>query len=790
MRAILAGHSIMMALMAGAASPLSAKAEWIAHSAAVGEEHGDDAVSLQFRRDFELAKVPARLVVSLSADNRYVLYVNGQRIDAGPSRGDLANWRYRRIDIAPHLREGATVLAAQVWNDGEAAGVAQVSARTGFWFEADDPAFAFLDSGSEWRVRVDRSRAVRPGPPEIYAQVGPPNYFAAPPPETHDAGLMRWDWAGLGTSVDDWGAPVPAVPSGERTPWTLVEDRLPPMRRAHADGGELVQFWGIGKARFPQRKLTIPPHSEVGLRLDMGAMRAAYPRLVTSGGAGAQVDLTYAEAPYGADLSHLPDRGDGASGWILGLTDQFKPAGGRSEVFTPFWWRAWRYAELRVTTGDAPLTLESFDRVLTGYPFETVARFSSDDPELDRIWQIGWDTVQVDAHETYMDTAYWEQLQYIGDTRIQALVSYAVSGDPRLSAQAIEAFASSRKDGLVQSRYPANLYQSIPPFALLWVGMMHDYWMRQPDPEPVRRSLDAMRSSLDWYAGYVQPDGLVGTTTGWEFIDWRDGIDNFPETTDPRNTERCIISLMYLGALRQAAELEAALGDPARSSQFRDRAAPLPGAIQRECWSAERGLYADQPGKTSFSQHANVLAVLYDVAPQAEQQAILRRVLVEGNWPDAPEGITPTTYYFAFYLARALAHAGLGESYLEMLAPWRQMLAQNFTTWPEAPDPTRSDSHAWSAHPTFDLLTIVAGIDTAAPGFAKVRIEPHLGPLKRLNAIYAHPAGPVSVRYALGEDGALDARIVMPQGAEGVFVWGNAEHPLVPGENRIKILAE
>jgi alpha-L-rhamnosidase len=774
------------ALLAGSAQAARAEAEWISHPAVAGEASREEAVSLQFRRVVDLAAVPDRLEINISADNRYILYVNGRQVDAGPSRGDLSFWRYRRIDIARFLKTGRNVIAAQVWNDGKAAGVAQISARTGFWLDADDGAVAGLDSGGDWQVRLDASRTVSPAQPGLYQRLGG-KYFAAPPPETHDASQLARGWTTAADELADWQAPARALEPGEASPWALVEDRLPQMRMQPMDGGKLVRAWGIRANRFPERKLTIPANSEVVLRLDMGAVRAAYPRLVTSGGKGAEVALTYVEAPYGEDLEHLPDRGDATSGWILGLTDHFRPGGGRNEVFAPFWWRAWRYAELRVKTGTEALTLEAFDRTGTGYPFETVASFSSDDPELARIWQVGWDTVQLDGHETYMDTAYWEQLQYVGDTRIQALVSYAVSDDPRLAAQAIEAFAASRRDGLIQSRYPADLFQSIPPFALLWVGMLHDYWMRQPDPRPVREALDAMRSSLDWYAKYVEPDGLVGTTSGWEFIDWRDGLSNFPETTDPRETERCIVSLMYYGALRQAAELEAAIGDGARASLFAGRANPLAQAIRDRCWSAERGIFADQPAKTSFSQHANVLAVLYDVAPKGEQQAILQRVLADGDWPNAPDGIVPATYYFDFYLARALAHAGMGNDYLRILAPWRQMLAQNFTTWPESPDPSRSDTHAWSAHPTFDLLTIVAGIDTAAPGFAKVRIEPHLGQLRRLAATYAHPAGPISVSYAVDQGGSLNASIVLPTGVEGEFVWRGVVRPLAAGTNTVSV---
>ncbi len=47
------------------------------------------------------------------------------------------------------------------------------------------------------------------------------------------------------------------------------------------------------------------------------------------------------------------------------------------------------------------------------------------------------------------------------------------------------------------------------------------------------------------------------------------------------------------------------------------------------------------------------------------------------------------------------------------LDPWRKLLPLHFSTWPEIPGDTRSDSHAWTAHPIYDLLTLVAGIEPA-----------------------------------------------------------------------------
>jgi alpha-L-rhamnosidase len=132
--------------------------------------------------------------------------------------------------------------------------------------------------------------------------------------------------------------------------------------------------------------------------------------------------------------------------------------------------------------------------------------------------------------------------------------------------------------------------------------------------------------------------------------------------------------------------------------------------------------------------------------------------------------MTVATYYFCFYLARALQHAGMGEQYLRLLDPWRQMVSLGLTTWAENPEPTRSDSHAWSAHPNYDLLTIVAGIRPESSGFKTVRIEPHLGPLRSVSVTMPHPKGLIEAQYKRDARG-LNATITLPAGVSGELVW-------------------
>jgi hypothetical protein len=114
------------------------------------------------------------------------------------------------------------------------------------------------------------------------------------------------------------------------------------------------------------------------------------------------------------------------------------------------------------------------------------------------------------------------------------------------------------------------------------------------------------------------------------------------------------------------------------------------------------------------------------------------------------------------------------------------MLQVGLTTWAEMPEPSRSDCHAWSASPNFELYRTMLGISSIAPGFQKVKVAPHLGPLNDLKGSIPHPKG--SVRVTLRKEGdALSATVELPVGVEGSFVWNGAERPLRAGHNELRV---
>ncbi len=179
-----------------------------------------------------------------------------------------------------------------------------------------------------------------------------------------------------------------------------------------------------------------------------------------------------------------------------------------------------------------------------------------------------------------------------------------------------------------------------------------------------------------------------------------------------------------------------------------------------------------------------------DVIPREKQKDFLSRILSASDAAFKMEAHLPpmsmASYYFRFYLARALDHAGLADRYLELLQPWRGMIALGLTTWAEVPEPTRSDSHAWSSHPNYDFLTLVAGIRPSGFGFNEVTIEPHLGSLKRVAADFPHRAGLIRAQYT-SHDKNVKAHIELPSGLTGKLIWNGHDYPLHEGTQELSL---
>lgn len=765
---------------AGAAGALAAPARsWTAFWIFAPHASPADFGVYHFRRAIDLASRPDRFAVHVSADNRYQLYVNGRRVVWGPARSDLAHWRYETADLAPYLAAGRNVLAAVVWNFAEDAPLAQISARTAFLVQGAGEAERIADTGPAWKaIRNEAYSAIR------VSREMAGGYYAAGPGEKVDAAAYPWGWQNPEYDDSAWPAAVPVAKAAGFDEqwlgrWMLAPRPIPPMEETPSSAGVVRRHLGPEFAAG----VVIPPNASTAYLFERDVLSAGYPELVVSGGLGASILMRYTEA--------LRDK-DGAKGnrtqiegkAVVGFHDWLLADGGAHRVFRPLWWRAWRFLELKIETANQPLTIEDLRATSTCYPFERRARFDSDDPSLGRILDVGWRTVRLCSHETYTDCPYYEQLQYVGDARIQALVSLYNSGDARLMRNAIDQIDDSRiSGGATMSRYPTREAQFIPSFSLWWIGMLHDYWLYADDPAFVRQMLAGVHATLGFFEERQKPDGTLGSLPWWRYLDWAAA---WPDGKPPQDGDEAgaPFDFLHIMALQWAADMEDTQGRPLLAADCRARATKIAATAQALYWDAGRRLYADTARRASFSQQTNTLAVLAGVAPAALAADLVVRVLKDA-------ALTPSSLFFRHYLYTAMNRVGEGDRYVAELADWRTMIDQyGLTTFSEVLDrpgaPTRSDCHGWSASPNYELFHTVLGIDSAGPHFSRVLVRPFLGPLQRASGSIPHPKGAVEVALERRGDG-VKAAVTLPAGVTGELVWKGARRPLRPGANDLTV---
>lgn len=770
-------------------------ARWVTCPGVSAESH-----VAAYRLSFRAAR-PGTARIHVSADERYTLYLDGVLIGRGSERGSPWRWPFETYDL--HLPRGRHTLVARVWWLGESGPEAQMSVHEGFLLQAEGAWLKPLSTGlAPWTARL------LPG----YSFEGGPLNWGAGFDEVVDGGAVQRGWE-LGRGAG-WRPAVPGMPGADfqtnndriglvhrldcaKLPSLLdrptqagrvrhvaaVADgytRNRPVRASEhlsAEAARWQAWWGGGTLR-------IPPHTMRRAIVDLENYYCLYPQLTLRGGRGASVRLHWAESLYEAKPS--PEMGDDhvwqrpkgnrdeiEGKYFIGHGPTWISPGGRPLAFDTLWWQTGRYIEVLIQTGAAALTLEAPILRETRYPLELESRCATDDGRLNATQPLLVRGLQCCAHETYMDGAYWEQLMYVGDTRLQALCNFVMTTDDRLTRKALRLFDDSRlPSGLTQSRFPCGNGQVIPPFSLYWISMLHDFARWRGDVDLVRELLPGVRSVLHAHVQHRRADGLVAACPGWNFVDW---VPGWRSGEPPGTADGFSSSLMWqlVCALQEAADLEAYTGQNRLATNWREEAKSLAAAVMTTFWDEERGLMADDRAHSSFSEHAQCFALASGRLGRKASARVLDQL-------DRGEATSVATIYFSHYVLAALAAGGRADGFFRRLELWKALPDQGFRTPYEAPGNTRSDCHAWASHPLYHQFASICGIQPADFGFRTVVIRPLLGPLRRVDAVLVHPRGRIRLAARVDEQGAhFDIRL--PAGVTGHLYWAGRCHALRAG---------
>ncbi|OHB52980.1 MAG: hypothetical protein A2Y10_03430 [Planctomycetes bacterium GWF2_41_51] len=728
------------------------------------------------------ASLPVRL--HLSADNRYKLYLNGKFIGLGPQRGSLDRYFFDTYDFSSLKSEsGPYVISAVVWYDRDTAPTGQVSSRPGFLGVLEYLDGKIRCTPELWKYRRWLGNQTLPLPEHAlcigagYDMVGYTLDDHCPSKEVFEKEYKPVKVLGL--ARDHLKEKHPQL----LLQWNLFPRTLPALkaetfglgncRRVIIDGiasekGDLqnkISFLAKNSSNNSE-SIVVPANSKYKIILDKEVLVVGYPKLKVSGGDGACIDVTYQEGlQLNDDVKSKGNRNEVGNRIMVGITDRLRLQGKDDIIFEPLWCRCWRYIELDIQTKQQPLELKELSYRSTGYPNEIKSTFEADS-WFSRLIEPGIRTFELCTNETYFDCPYYEQVQYIGDSRIEALLSYVISNDDRLAREAIDAFDRSRlPNGLTQGGYPIRGVSELPLFSLIYIAMLNDFLMWRGDVDFIRRYMLGVETILYYFNSLIKADGLVGRKTlrkeksclyapEWYIVD-ATNHPAWPNGEPPGSSEgnSFIVSFFYLYALQQSINIYRVMGNIERADQLEMQAKNIRDILRKKAFDPDRQIFIDEPSGLHLSQHTNILAILTDTyLGVVDGQILMDNIL---NNPI----VVKATVYFKFYLYEAMYHIGRTDLIWPDLKLWHDMLDNGLTTFLEKPEPSRSDCHGWSSHPLYHFIASILGVRPKVPGCSSLTIKPLLNiktnpPLPQiLAAKFPTPNGDCYLRLTACKDG-------------------------------------
>lgn len=768
-------------------------ASWVAP-----ENNNNDSFVTAYRLELTCDK-PEKFSIYVTADQRYWLYLDGRRIGSGSERGSMRKWFYEEYEL--ELSEGKHSLGTITWYLKDKAPWAQVTSQPGFLLAAQEPFTEKLSTGlAPWQSRaLPNVTTLDPGL-QINSTIGCGARIL------HE-GLAFSDvfkdnigsWSGVknilpgnngfyqGTSPSVWVLSPGRLPSMLYRKWigatislaAPLKDNKQPLKLVDSIPALIDNWQDLLDKGKPG--VVVPANTAQRILIDLGDYCCSYYSLKVSSGTGAEITVSAAERlSTNPDTPVAPPERHTIDGMFhVGIFDRYRINCQGPHCCEPLWWQAGRWIQIDVKTTCEPLVINSLEFHETRYPLQDNSKFESDDDILNAIVPVCYRTLQNCAHETYMDCPYWEQLQYLGDTRIQALLTYITNLDPRLPEKALDCFKYSISGSapFIASNFPSRSIQIIPPFSLWWICMLYDYALWRGNPQFVGELLPMCWWIMDHFLLQRCDDGLVKSPKGWNYVD----SVGFPHGEPPGSIPGQVsglINLQVILALNAVGDMSTWTGEVERAAYADRLAAEMAASCEKAFWDPKQQLLADDLEHISFSEHTQSLALLsgrFHSTVNKSAQDVLGK----------DSDLIQAGPYFSHYICLALHKIGAGDRLCQRLASWKRFLDAGFHTFPEHDIQGRSDCHAWSAHPLFHFLHSILGVRPGQMGFRSVVIEPCLGPLKNVSGKIPHPEGDISVKIDVTDRACL-AEVTLPEGLPGIFRWGMESRELHAGTQRLE----
>lgn len=710
------------------------------------------AVLCTYKKEIEIERISSNYIIAISADSKYKCYINGEFVCYGPQKGNQTEWFYDSVDITKYLVQGTNSIVITVLSYPNKHFNGNHSL-----FRTNTPG---LFVGSLTKVAsifvTDTSWKAYNHLTEIYAE------------DEHFAPLFIFEKAiGLVDTQIIWES-VQVYHTEELDeiikPSFLKERTIPFLTK---EPKKFVEVSSLKKSIFSEnewnefllfnRKINIPPYTKEIIEIHAGEETTGFLRLILSKGKNTKITILtsecYAYPPIKKENGPLfpvkNDRTDSINGTLFGFKDYYIVAGMNREVYEPFWFRTFRYIQLEIVTDSEAMELISIDYLKNQYPLNIQSSIQTSDNSYHDIWDISERTLRCCMHETYEDCPFYEQLQYIMDSRSQILYTYATSMDDRLARRCMNDFKVANKfEGLLNACYPNFEENIIPGFSIYYIGMLYDHMMYFGDEEFLHEHSKTVQNILEFYKKRINHKGLVAKIGAplfedrlWSFIDW---TPEWNETIGSPSAIRfgpiTMESLLYLMGLQYATKIFEYLDMVEISNKYREDNLSLKQAVRNYSMDKD-GVITDGPDVSLYSQHCQVFGILTGVISQDKGSTLLLETF------NNKEKYTQCSVASMFYLFRALEICKLYDLTDKLWDTWRVMIKKNLTTCEEDSVNSRSDCHAWGALMLYELPSSILGVKPYDIGYKTIEINPHFSTLEWAKGSVITPHGLVEVDW-------------------------------------------
>ncbi|MBQ4289745.1 MAG: family 78 glycoside hydrolase catalytic domain, partial [Clostridia bacterium] len=542
-------------------------------------------------------KKAGRTVIRITADDCYKLWVNGRFAGQGPAPCFPWKTYVNEIDLSPYLKDGDNVLAFhtlyqglinRVWVSGDD--------RLGLWFEVvcDGKIVAVSDSTVKCRLHSGFFPTGIVGYDtqfmERYDSRSPESGFESP-----DYDDSSWGYAEVCREDDHV---LTCQPSS-----MLVFEEIPP---AYA------------------RTLRSQDGKQIVL-LDFGAQYVGTLQAAAKGLPGDTVFLRFGQELTGEGRVRFEMRSycRYEEEWIL--------SGGQDRL-DEFDYKSFRYAEIELPDG---AQIQNVRLLARHYPFRPARSFSSQDPDLETVWNLSVRSLRYGVQEVIQDCMDREKGQYLGDGSFTATTFSVLTGDLSILEKMIDnAFDTSVVNPGLMTCSPCSMMQEIADYVLMLPHLLRVTVLLSGSPEFASSYYAKMAETLDYFrARYEREDGLLYDLDKWCLVDWpapaRDGYDFDLKEGRIHPGTHCVINAYYAAAVKAMNRLAEETG----RGFYRDPD-PLIRAFVDNFHDPQRHAFRDIPKKADILGNAHcalpssVFALCFGLCPDREtEEETVRRIL-------------------------------------------------------------------------------------------------------------------------------------------------------------------